>query len=132
MNISLGKVASKIGLIIILIILISPVLLTTKAATTPGEIPTAQDIGLPASPIQDVDELVGTIANIVTYVYIIFFVITILFIILAAFNYLTAGGDTEKIKNAHKQLIYASIAIVIALISIGAITIIENFLKTGN
>ncbi|MEK7162670.1 MAG: hypothetical protein AAB696_00005, partial [Patescibacteria group bacterium] len=65
---------------------------------------------------------------IVKYTYTIFFFVAIFFIIIAAFTYLTAGDDAIKIGSAHKQIFWAVIAIAIALVSIGAATIIQTFI----
>ncbi|MBI3638207.1 hypothetical protein HY227_00490 [Candidatus Wolfebacteria bacterium] len=52
------------------------------------------------------------------------------FILLSAFNFLFARGEPEKIKSARTQIMWASIAIAIALISVGAAQIINTFLGT--
>jgi len=78
-----------------------------------------------------VTSIVSLLGQIVKWVYIIFFIIAVLFIILAAFAYLTAGGDEEKVKNAKNRIIYAAVAIVVALLAVGFESIIRNFLMTG-
>ena len=98
-------------------------------AITPGAIPEAKELGTPESPIKTPGGLLDAIANIVKWVYIVFFVIAVMFILFAAFTYLTAGGNPEKIKSARTKIIYAAIAIAIALMSVGAVTIIKNFLS---
>ncbi len=90
-----------------------------------GDIPGVQRVG-PTT----VGGLVDILRNIVRWVYIIFFVLAVLFILLAAFNYLTAGGEAEKITKAKNQLIYAVVAIVVALLAVGFETIIRNFLAS--
>jgi len=97
-------------------------------AITPGSVPGAKELGTPESPIKTPGGLLDTIASIVKWVYIVFFIVAVLFILIAAFNYLTGGGQPEKIRLAHTQLIYALIAIAIALMSVGAVAIIKNFL----
>ena len=74
---------------------------------------------------------VDVIKNIVRWVYIIFFIIAVLFILFAAFTYLTAQGDPEKVKNARDQIIYAAVAIIVALIAVSVDTIVSTFLSTG-
>jgi protein-S-isoprenylcysteine O-methyltransferase Ste14 len=75
--------------------------------------------------------LVGVFAQIVRWVYIIFFTVAVLLILFAAFTYLTAAGNEEKVKNAKDRLIYAAVAIVVALLAVGFQTIIRNFLVSG-
>ena len=67
--------------------------------------------------------------KIIQYVYLAFFFVAIIFIILAAFNFLFAKGNPEKITSARSQITWAVVAIVIALISVGAAAIIQSFIK---
>ena len=74
--------------------------------------------------------LVDVIRNAARWIYILFFIIAVVFIIFAAFTYLTAAGDEEKVKKAKNMIIYAAIAIVVALLAVAFETIIANFLTT--
>lgn len=98
-------------------------------AITPGTVPKAEELKTPESPIKTPQGLLGAVASIVKWVYIVFFIVAVLFILIAAFNYLTGGGQPEKIKTAHTRLIYAVIAIAIALMAVGAVQIIKSFLE---
>lgn len=49
----------------------------------------------------------------------VFWIITVGMVVWAAFLYLTAGGNEEKIGEAKKRLTYAVIAAAIALLSTG-------------
>jgi len=99
------------------------------ADITPGTIPGAKELGVPESPIKTPGGLLDTIASIVKWVYIIFFIIAVMFVLLAAFQYLGGAGNPERLKKAHDMIIYAAIAIAIALLSVGVVTIIKNFLQ---
>lgn len=96
----------------------------------PGTLPSSENLNL-SSPIKESSELIDVIARIVGWIYIIFFIIAVMYILFAAFNYLTGVNDPEKIKTGRNQIIYAAIAIVIALLAVGARTIIEGFLGGG-
>ena len=96
----------------------------------PGTLPSSENLN-PPSPIEESSELIDVIARIVGWIYIIFFIIAVMYILFAAFNYLTGVNDPEKIKTGRNQIIYAAIAIVIALLAVGARTIIEGFLGGG-
>jgi len=105
----------------------------TLGAITPGSIPDAQQLGIQQdSPIKSSDALLNVIANIVKWVYTIFFIVAVVFILFAAFNYLGGASEPEKIKKAHNMLIYAAIAIAIAFLSVGAHLIVKNFLKNSS
>lgn len=74
--------------------------------------------------------IVDIIRQVVRWVYIIFFIIAVLLIIFAAFTYLTAGGDPEKVAEAKNRLIYAAVAIAVAFLAVGFEVIVRNFLTT--
>jgi len=44
---------------------------------------------------------------------------SIIYIVLAAFQFVTGGGDPEQVKGARQKLIYAAMGIAIALIAAG-------------
>ena len=94
-----------------------------------GEIITPEEYGIGESPVENVPGAVGVLRGVVQTTYIVFFIIATLFILFAAYNYLTAQGAPEKINTAHKQLLYAGIAIVVALLAVGTSAIIRNFLE---
>ena len=118
--------------VLMTIICFSLVLSNAVFAITPGEIPTSGDLGIKKT-LQDetAGGVKGVIQTIVKWVYIIFFIIAVLFIIFAAFTYLTAQGDPEKVKTATNQIIYAAVAIVVALVAVSIDLIIKNFLISG-
>lgn len=78
--------------------------------------------------ITTVSGLVDILRGVVRWVYILFFIIAVLFIIFAAFTYLTSAGDPEKVGTAKNQLIYAAVAIAVALLAVGFQSIVSNFL----
>jgi len=81
------------------------------------------------SKVTNPDDIFRILKDIVQYVYAIFFTVAIIFILIAAFNFLTAQGDSEKIKGARAQILWAVVAIAIALISVAAAQIIQAFIN---
>ncbi|MEK7634679.1 MAG: hypothetical protein AAB396_02255 [Patescibacteria group bacterium] len=79
--------------------------------------------------ITKIDQLLDILADILKYIYTIFFIVAVMFILFAAYTYLTAQDDPEKIKSATKQIMWASVAIVVALMSLSFNVIIKNFIK---
>jgi len=117
--------SSKIKLVIFSAGLIGLLALTGSAFAQSNN-PT----GLPQVGPNTVGGLVGVIINLVRWVYIIFFILAVLFILFAAFTYLGAAGDEAKIAKAKNQIIYAIVAIVVALLAVGFQTIARDFLIT--
>ncbi|MBI3638601.1 hypothetical protein HY227_02555 [Candidatus Wolfebacteria bacterium] len=57
------------------------------------------------------------IREIIRRVYIIFFFIAVIFVFVAAFYYLFAMGDPEKIKKAKNMIVCAAVAIVMMFLA---------------
>ena len=59
-------------------------------------------------------------------------VVAAIMLVYAGFNYVTAGGNDEKIKTATKTLIFALIGVAIALLARGLPLLIQEFLQGNN
>ena len=126
----------KIGPILIALVLILFPLLTNAISpdqVTPENIAGGGVVKDVSAPIQNVSGIVGIAANVVKWIYVIFFITAVIYILFAAFAYLTESDDSEKIKVVHTRIKYAAIAITVALLAVGFELIIRNFLTTdGN
>jgi hypothetical protein len=69
-----------------------------------------------------------TLAKIVNWLITISFAVAALFIVFAAFTFITAGGDPEKINTARNQVLYALIGVAVALLAWGLVTFIKSAL----
>src|SRR3989344_891023 len=67
--------------------------------------------------IETASGLINIIISVLNFVYVVLFSASILFILLAAYTYLTAQDDPEKIKSATRQIMWASVAIAAGLLS---------------
>src|SRR3989344_9338838 len=76
--------------------------------------------------VEDILRILDRVINIVGG---LFFAVAVLFIFFAAYLYLTAAGDPEKLTKAKNQLIYSIIAIAIGLIAFSVTTIVERFIS---
>jgi uncharacterized membrane protein len=81
--------------------------------------------------INQVTGAAGIICTIINWIFWLLIILTIIFVLVAAFRYLTAAGDPEKVKAAGATLLYAAIAIVIALIAKGLPLIVSSFIGGG-
>src|SRR3989344_8663100 len=84
----------------------------------------------PATPITSFQEILNVVNTLLSWIFTIFFIIAAIVIIFAAFNYLTAGGDEEKINKAKQQLIYAIVAIAVALVARGIEFVVEELVTS--
>jgi len=118
----------KIFFILVAAALIIP-LASSAQGIKKGEIPDAGALGInPGSPVESVSGAVNILSAVVRWVYTIFFILTILFVLMAAYKYLTKADDAEKLKEARQQIVYAAVAVIIALLAVGFQAIIKNFL----
>lgn len=86
------------------------------------------------STLNNINQLTGTagiLCVVINWVFWLLIVFTIIFVLFAAFKYLTAAGDPEKVKSAGATLLYAAIAVVIALIAKGLPLIVSTFIGGG-
>jgi hypothetical protein len=82
--------------------------------------------GAPVTTITTGVGLVATVNGLTNWIFIALMLFAVIFILLAAFSYLTAQGDDEKIKTAKNQLIYAIVAIVIGALAKTIVAVIAN------
>jgi heme/copper-type cytochrome/quinol oxidase subunit 2 len=66
------------------------------------------------------------------WIYTFAIIIGVVYIVVAAIKYMTASGDPEKVKSAHKALTFAIIGIAIAILAYGVPFIIASFLGAGS
>lgn len=85
----------------------------------------------PYTNINQITGASGILCTIINWMFWALIVLTIIFVLVAAFKYLTAAGDAEKVKSAGNTLLYAAIAVVIALIAKGVPYIIASFIGAG-
>lgn len=82
-----------------------------------------------SSPICEPTDIFRILKTVVQYTYTIFFIVAVIFILFAAYQFLFARGEPEKIKGARNSITWAVVAIAIAMISVGAAQLIKNFLQ---
>lgn len=97
-------------------LILSPFAAFAQVAPPPGPVVTS---------IGDVMRIVETAVN---WAFSLLLILAVLFIFYSAWLYMTAGGEDEKVKAAKKNLLYAVIGIVIALLARSIIALVRNFL----
>ena len=85
---------------------------------------------IPDPPLKDLKfaDVIIILNRAVTWFFTAFLIIAVIFVILAAFKYLTSGGDPEKVKAASRSFLFAAIAIGVALLSISIRYLVQNLL----
>lgn len=81
-------------------------------------------------PVTSLPELVsraGPLCTAINWAFTILIIIAIVFVLIAAFKYLTAAGDPEKVKSASHTLVYAAVAVAVGILAKGIPLIVGNF-----
>lgn len=55
--------------------------------------------------------------------------LSVIMVLVGAFQFMTGGGDPEKISQARKTILYAAVGLAIALIAGGVATLIKNLIN---
>jgi hypothetical protein len=83
----------------------------------------------PTGPIRTVQNVLDLIQKILLWVSTAFWLAAGAATLYAAYLYLTAAGNDERVKKAKQQLLYAVIAIIIAIMAAGLPALINSFLN---
>jgi hypothetical protein len=86
---------------------------------------------VPQSGVSNLSGVLSSLCAIFSWAFIGLLVLAGIFIIVAAFRYLTAAGDPEKVKGAGTMLLYTAIAIAVALLARAVPLVIASFLGTS-
>lgn len=63
------------------------------------------------------EDVINILNRLGTWMYQIFLTIAIIAILFSAFRYLTSGGKSENVSSATRALVYAVVAIALAILS---------------
>lgn len=91
--------------------------------TGAGNVPTAN--------ITSLQSILNDLCIVFAWAFYFLIVVAIIFVVVAAFKYLTAGGEPEKVKSAGATLLYAAVAIGVALLAKAIPLVVGNFLGAG-
>ncbi len=75
------------------------------------------------APEIDVLDAIDTITN---WLFTILLLVAVIMFIIAGFQFVTAGGDPDTIKQARDKLMYGVIGIITAFLAKGIVAFIEN------
>lgn len=112
------KLATGTFAVLCVALLFAPAISLAQISDTPVDSPT---------PLTE-DSIEKIINKIIGWMQGIFFLIAVIFIIYAAFVYLTSAGNEEKIKKAKSIIIYAIVAIAVALLATAVKEFVVSFL----
>lgn len=80
---------------------------------------------LPQGP-QTYGAVITIINTVGQWLFGILLALAVIFLVYAAFLYLTAAGDDKKIDQAKKIILYAVIAIIVAVLARGIVAVVQS------
>lgn len=86
----------------------------------------------PKAPIYDKPSLGKFLCSIINWFFWIIILLSVIMVLVAAFDYVTAGDDTEKTTRGRKRLTYAAVGIAIALLASGFPAIVASVFPGTN
>lgn len=82
---------------------------------------------VPQGNITSINGVLNSLCSVFGYAFYFLIVLAVIFVIFAAFKYLTAAGDPEKVKSAGTMLLYTAIAIGVALLARAVPLVVASF-----
>ena len=88
-------------------------------------------VALAQAPPSASGTVVGTIQIVIDWLFYLLIFAAVVVIILAAYNFLTAAGDPDKVSKARNYIIYALIALIVAWVSRALVNMILERIGAG-
>lgn len=111
-------------------LLIAPVVL---AARCPANDPLCANIDAPEGRIISPNTPVGAIISFaVAFIIVIAFLAALIYIVIGAFQWITSGGDKQKVADARNHILAAIIGLIIIALSFIIINVVISALGLGS
>jgi hypothetical protein len=104
----------------------SPLLLALMAWGVPLSVAFAATSTTVTSPINNATQIQTLLCTIITWFIWIVILVSVIMVVWAAFTYVTAGDDAEKVATGRKTLTYAAVGIIVALCAAGFPAIVQS------
>jgi len=72
------------------------------------------------------NDVMSVLENITNWLFAILLVVAAISIIIAAFNFVTAQGDPDKVKSARQFVLYALIGVLVAILARGLVALVAT------
>lgn len=70
--------------------------------------------------------VINVITKVGGFLYTLVIALGVLFILVGALNILTAGGDEKKFSKGKTQILYAAVAVAVAVLATGIVKIVRD------
>lgn len=79
--------------------------------------------------IDSPEKVIEVIEKLSGWMYSVLIALAVIFIILAAYQFLSASGNEKNVEKAKDKILYAVIAVVVALLATGIVKIVQQLLE---
>jgi heme/copper-type cytochrome/quinol oxidase subunit 2 len=86
---------------------------------------------VPSGQVGSLNDILSLLCTVFMWAFYFLIVLAVIFVLIAAFKYLTAAGDPEKVKGAGNMLLYTAVAVGVALLARAIPLIVGSFLGAG-
>ena len=100
----------------------------SSIALAQEKLPPGFTSGLPTK-VKTGANLVTTIQALTNWFFVAFLLLAVVFVILAAFQFLSGGGDPQAVAQARQKLIWAAVAVIVATLARALPTVINNIIN---
>ncbi len=83
----------------------------------------------PPAPITDITQAWGFLLVIRNWIFALLGVAVVIMLLVAAYKFITASGDGEKIETAREMIKYALIGVAVMLLAGGVVAIVQSFIE---
>ncbi|HEY5221372.1 MAG TPA: hypothetical protein VIJ29_04540 [Candidatus Paceibacterota bacterium] len=87
---------------------------------------------LPNTNITSISGVTAVICNFLAYFFWIVIIVSVIMVLYAAFQYVTAGDDTEKTSTARRTITYAAVGIAVALLASAIPDVVGSLFGSNN
>lgn len=123
---SMKKILSIAAILSFAAVLAVPVLVVGDV------VPVEPSNTLPTTNLPDTKaEIEATLNAIVNWVFAIMVVVGVIFVVLAAFQFVTGGGDPAKVAEARQKLIWAVLGFAVAVLARAILPLVKSLLNVS-
>jgi hypothetical protein len=102
-----------------------PLFANAQGPATGGNVPAVNNL-------EDIQSVLNYVCTIFGWMFYFLIALAIVFGVIGAYRYLTSAGNSEKVKTANNTLLYAAIAVGVALLARSIPLIVASFISGGS
>lgn len=111
------KVLSGIGFAVASIMF--PLFVLAQGGGAPAQLPTTN--------LTTLEQVLGLLTRVADWMFAFLLVLAVIFIIIAAFKFLTGKGDAKANTDAKNAIIWALVAVGVAVLAKALVAVVQNF-----